>query len=309
MRNPAGARDRRSRARSRPAPAPSATPRAVPPDRNRAVGAEDFAAQPQPPSPRTASPAIGVWQDPSSAARKARSAASLSPVSPWWIAASSAAACHRQRAVRFRWRPGATAGSISSGSMATLATWARSSRFSPAIARNVATAKPSSSFFRRVWTLPRNSTSRRSGRRWASCARRRKLEEPTVAPCGRIGQTANIQRDESIAYILARQVAVQDQARRLQRGHVLHRMDGDVDGAVGQRLFYLAGEKALAADVFQRPVQYPVASGLDDGDGKSGLGQTKGRHQARACFMRLRQRERRAAGANPERGGWGRASA
>ena len=48
-----------------------------------------------------------------------------------------------------------------------------------------------SSFFIRVCTLPRNSTRRRSGRRKLSCARRRKDDDPTVAPCGRSSIEAN----------------------------------------------------------------------------------------------------------------------
>ncbi len=75
--------------------------------------------------------------------------------------------------------------------MAARATPAIPSRVSPAMARKVAWATPSSSLRIRVCTLPRTSTSCRSGRRSASCARRRKLDDPNTAPCGSAAIPAN----------------------------------------------------------------------------------------------------------------------
>ena len=81
--------------------------------------------------------------------------------------------------------PWATAGSISSTGTGARATSTIPSRRSPAIARNVAAATPSWSLRIRVCTLPRNSTTRRSGRRAISCARRRSDDVPTEVPAGR----------------------------------------------------------------------------------------------------------------------------
>ena len=58
------------------------------------------------------------------------------------------------------------------------------SRCRPAHASRMASYSPASSFARRVLTLPRRSTSSRSGRSARSCACRRSDELPTRAPCG-----------------------------------------------------------------------------------------------------------------------------
>jgi hypothetical protein len=60
-------------------------------------------------------------------------------------------------------------------------------------------------------------------------------------------------------------------------------MDGDVDAAVQQRLFDLAGEQALAADVLQRAVEDLVAGDLDHHDLERRFGQVEGGHQAGAA--------------------------
>ena len=65
-----------------------------------------------------------------------------------------------------------------------------------------------------------------------------------------------------------------------------------------QRLLDLAGEQALAADLFQRAVVDHVAGDLDNHDFERRFGQVEGRHQAAAHFMRLPKRQRRAARAN-----------
>ena len=59
-------------------------------------------------------------------------------------------------------------------------------RVSPAAARIIASIWPSSSFRRRVSTLPRKSTIFRSGRAAKSWALRRRLEVPITAPCGSV---------------------------------------------------------------------------------------------------------------------------
>lgn len=58
-------------------------------------------------------------------------------------------------------------------------------RFSPASAKNVASASPASSFANRVSTLPRNTETFKSRRANNTCACRRKLAVPTVAPAGK----------------------------------------------------------------------------------------------------------------------------
>ena len=80
-----------------------------------------------------------------------------------------------------------------------------------------------------------------------------------------------------------------------------------VDGAVQQRLLDLLGEKALAADLRQSPVEDLVAGGLDNDDFDGlvvgqiavGLGQTA------FNFVRLSQGERAASGPEAENGGLG----
>ena len=59
-------------------------------------------------------------------------------------------------------------------------------RVNPAAARIIASIWPSSSFRRRVSTLPRKSTIFRSGRAAKSWALRRRLEVPRTAPCGSV---------------------------------------------------------------------------------------------------------------------------
>ena len=61
----------------------------------------------------------------------------------------------------------------------------RPRRLRPAAASTMASYKPSSSLRRRVSRLPRRGSMRRSGRKARNCVRRRRLEVPTTAPCGR----------------------------------------------------------------------------------------------------------------------------
>ena len=89
---------------------------------------------------------------------------------------------------------------------------------------------------------------------------------PDGGPDGQLGQRAAVQRDEGVAGILARQVAVDQQPLGLKDGHVLHGMHGDVDRARQQVLLDLAGEEALAADLAQGTVLNGVSGGLDDND-------------------------------------------
>jgi hypothetical protein len=77
-------------------------------------------------------------------------------------------------------------------------------------------------------------------------------------------------------------------------------MHGDVDGACQQGLFDLAGEQALAADLFQGAVLNLVAGDLDHHDLECPGRQGKGGGKAVARLMGLRQRQRAAARADLE---------
>ncbi len=120
-------------------------------------------------------------------------------------------------------------------------------------------------------------------------------------PLGQIAERAVAQRDKGIAHILARQIGVDQQPVRLVDRHVLHRMHGDVDAAVQQRILDLAGEQALAADLLERAVLHPVAGGLDHHDLEGVAGQSECRHQAVTRLMRLGQSQQRAARADAQR--------
>ena len=79
-------------------------------------------------------------------------------------------------------------------------------------------------------------------------------------------------------------------------------MDGEIDAADDQRLLDLLGEEALAADLLQLAVLHPVAGGADDGDlRRRQIGMSRG--ETLLYFLRLRQRQRAAAGADAQRAG------
>ena len=77
-------------------------------------------------------------------------------------------------------------------------------------------------------------------------------------------------------------------------------MDRNINAAVQQGLFDLAGEQALAADVFQRLVLNLITGDLDHHDLKRSLWQIMCRHQPRPRLMGLRQGKQRSAGADLE---------
>ena len=81
-------------------------------------------------------------------------------------------------------------------------------------------------------------------------------------------------------------------------------MNRDINAAFKQRGFNLAGEKPFAADVFQRAVLNFIAGGFNHHDLKGALLQGKSRRKPVASFIGLRQRQRRAAGANFKRRAW-----
>jgi hypothetical protein len=68
-------------------------------------------------------------------------------------------------------------------------------------------------------------------------------------------------------------------------------MNGEIDALFEESVLDFLGEKALAADFGERPIQDHVAGRLDDDDLERGLGQAVGSHEASADFMGLGERE------------------
>jgi len=110
--------------------------------------------------------------------------------------------------------------------------------------------------------------------------------------------------DQRVPDIRARQQGADHEPVRQPGRHVLHGMDGDVDPTVQQRLLDLLREQSLAADLGQRTVEEPVSGGADDLEAH-GILRRELRHRRGkgvADHARLRERERRAAGADHEAG-------
>src|SRR5579872_2585039 len=144
------------------------------------------------PSAMRAYAPMGTWQPPPSAARTARSA-----VTAIRVLASSRRRqiCHaaplssRVSMVRAPWP---TAGHMTSGSSNSVIRSCQPRRRRPAEARRMASYWPSSSFRRRVSTLPRIFSMCRSGRIARNCAARRSELVPTrVASDRRLPTTAS----------------------------------------------------------------------------------------------------------------------
>ncbi len=113
-----------------------------------------------------------------------------------------------------------------------------------------------------------------------------------------INKRGKARRHEGIPHVLTREIGVKDQPVGLQGGHVLHRMDGNIDLPRQKRLFDFTGEQTLAANVFQGAVQNLIAQNLDDGDVKRLFRQIKGRHEPVAGFVSLSKGKGRSARAD-----------
>jgi len=88
------------------------------------------------------------------------------------------------------------------------------------------------------------------------------------------------------------------QAGRQLPGHVLHRMYGEVSLAVEQGAFEFLDEQALAADLGQRTIDDLIAT---RGDRQQTHRQPRMlRQQPRAHVIGLPQRQRTAAGGDPQ---------
>ena len=271
-----------------------------------AVGAQDLAAQRRRSPSISARPAIGVWHEPSSPARNARSAARRMPV---------AAVVDRRRGARRRGRrrarcstpiaPCATAGSISSGSSGDRAARVEPEPVAgPPWQERWPPPRPASSLRSRVWTLPRNSTTRevRAGG-GSSCARRRRLEVPTTAARRQGGERRVAERrrrrrarsSRGSRQVIAEPVRLQRSACPSSNARRCRSRPAASASSISRV------NSPLPPSFDERPVLHPVAGGPDRDDLEGGLGQAVRRHQPAAGLVRLGERQRAAAGADPER--------
>ena len=272
----------------------------------RAVGAQDLAAESRrrPPA-SSASPAIGVWHEPSSPRRNARSAASRSAGRRGRGSRASSAATAvvaralldpdralrdgRQHLLRARSAPRGTSASPS--------------RRSPAMARKVAAATPSSSLRSRVCTLPRNSTTAQVGppvQELRPPPQARGPDHRARRQAARASRAAG--RDEGVARVLARQAGGDGRARRAAASAC--------PSSNARRCRCAPASSASSISRVKRPLppssrsgrsctRSPVVRIGDDREGR--LRQAVRRHQPVAGLARLRQRQRAAAGADAER--------
>ncbi len=109
--------------------------------------------------------------------------------------------------------------------------------------------------------------------------------------------------DQHIAHIGARQDGGNHQRLGAQGFDIFHGMDGRVDRAVGQPNVEFLGPQGLATDVGQRPIEDAIAAGHDRNQFDRTKRPAMRGAQPRAGFFGLRQRQRRLAGAQPQRAG------
>mmetsp|Transcript_4805 Transcript_4805/g.19216 ORF Transcript_4805/g.19216 Transcript_4805/m.19216 type:complete len:372 (-) Transcript_4805:41-1156(-) len=128
--------------------------------------------------------AMGVRQEPSSAARNARSHSTPMRVSSWFSSARNPSCFSSPVRHAIPMAPCATAGSITSVSRILVACCVMSMRFRPAIASSVQSTTPSWSLRMRDCTFPRKFTHSRVGNLFRSCDWRRSDAVPTSAPSG-----------------------------------------------------------------------------------------------------------------------------
>ena len=158
------------------------------------------------------------------------------------------------------------AGAMTSGPNASVTASSRPSRARPARARTTASRSPvraePPTRPRRVSTLPRMSTTSRSGRAASSWAARRGEPVPTRAPGGRSASVSPSRAHRASAGSSRGGTAPMTQAVGVARRQVLEGVDGDVAAAVEQRVAQGGDEHAGAAEARQRPGQ-AVAVGPD----------------------------------------------
>ena len=173
-----------------------------------------------------------------------------SPVGASWIGASSAATRSSPRRCSTPIAPWATAGSISSGSIGARGTASSPSRLQPRHGEEASPPpRPPRACAAASATLPRNSTTARSGRRCSTCARRRRLEVPTTLPARqRRRARPRPARRRRRAGPRAAGSAVMASPSGCSVGMSFIECTAMSIAPADQRLLDLAGEEALAAE-------------------------------------------------------------
>ena len=211
----------------------------------------------------SASPAIGVWQEPSRPARKARSAARRWPVAASWIGASSAATRSSPAAARRRWRPGRSRAASPRARPACAARRGRGGRARPWRGR-WRRRRPSASLRSRVCTLPRNSTTRevraavaelRRGGAGSRCRRRR--------PAAGRRSVARRRGDEGVAQVVARQEAAMARPAGCSVGMSFIECTAMSMAPAASASSISRVKRPLPPSVGERAVLHPVAGGAD----------------------------------------------
>ncbi len=110
------------------------------------------------------------------------------------------------------------------------------------------------------------------------------------------GKAVILHRDEHIARVDARRRGGQRERLGQFGGQILERVHGEIDAALGERLFDFLGEHALGADLGEGDFLQPVAGGLDDLD----FDGVALRAQKRGDVVGLPERELRAAAADAQ---------
>ena len=247
-------------------------------------------------------PAIGVRQEPSSTARKARSAASAirrypvvdggqqrrgSSASSARVSIATTPCPHRRqeiiesRARRSQPRRGRAA----------------SARRAPARSHRPRRHRACATGSRHC----RGVDDRRSGRSRFTIACRRSEAVPTTAPCGSSRKVLAVRLMKTSRGSSRCSTRDDHEPVRQHGRHVLRRMHREVDRAGGERLLDLLGEQALAADLGERPVLDRVAGGADDrGPRCARPARRAAAARRRAHHAGLGERERPAARADPQ---------
>jgi N6-L-threonylcarbamoyladenine synthase len=106
--------------------------------------------------------------------------------------------------------------------------------------------------------------------------------------------------DERVAHVFARAVADDGHSFRQKGRQILGRMDGAVDQAFEQGCVQFLGEEALSPSFRKRAVEDSIAGRSDGLDGEPLGGKALSGGDGRARLLRLRERERTAAAADPQ---------
>ena len=155
--------------------------------------------------------------------------------------------------------PWATWGTMTAGSSGSATSPSRPRRSRPAMASTIASNRWAAA--RRVSMLPRSSAKVRSGRRYASWARRRTEPVATVPPVGISSKRAPTRASRGSA---RSGTAAMTRPSGVPARQVLARVHRHVGPPVEHRGLHLLDEDALAPDLPERSVAVTVAFGGDD---------------------------------------------